>query len=100
MTDSQNELSPEHQVEAARKAFEQEFERFARFAGDPNGLAGLSLEQAVGEERFLADLPRELADESSRTLADDSAPGAAWGNPPILLTCGGPLPDDFDRFGY
>src|SRR5215510_13109212 len=59
MTDSQNELSPEHQVEAARKAFEQEFERFARFsAGD--------LEAAVAEERALADL-------STRHLVKKSA---------------------------
>src|ERR1043165_3038526 len=59
MTDSQNELSPEHQVEAARKAFEQEFERFARFtAGD--------LEAAVTEERALADLrTRHLGKKSA-----------------------------------
>ncbi|HEX5861628.1 MAG TPA: DUF3515 domain-containing protein [Nocardioides sp.] len=49
-------------------------------------------------ERFVADLPDELADETRRTLADDQALGAAWGDPPIVLTCGGALPDDFDRF--
>jgi hypothetical protein len=48
MTDSQNERSPEHQVEAARKAFEQEFERFARFTA-------ADLETAMAEERSLAE---------------------------------------------
>src|ERR1051325_8306667 len=56
---SSSELSPEHQVEAARKAFEQEFERFARFtAGD--------LEAAVTEERALAELrTRHLGKKSA-----------------------------------
>ena len=56
---STSELSPEHQVEAARKAFEQEFERFARFtAGD--------LEAAVAEERALSDLrTRHLGKKSA-----------------------------------
>jgi hypothetical protein len=49
-------------------------------------------------ERFLADLPQELADEPGRTLAHDAALGAAWGDPPIVLTCGGELPEEFDRF--
>ena len=49
-------------------------------------------------EPFLADLPRELAGESERVLADQSALGAAWGDPAIVLTCGGELSDDFDRF--
>jgi phenylalanyl-tRNA synthetase alpha chain len=43
------------QVEAARKAFEQEFERFARFR-DSNGLDGLNLQEAVDAERGLADV--------------------------------------------
>jgi len=49
-------------------------------------------------EQFVADLPAELAGEPERTLADESALGAAWGDPAIVLTCGGALPDDFDRF--
>ena len=47
---------PELQVEAARKAFEQDFERFARFTSDPSGLSGLDLETAVAEERALSEL--------------------------------------------
>ena len=56
MTDSQSETSPEQQVTAARKAFEQEFERFVRFTGGPRVLDGLNLEQALAEERALAEV--------------------------------------------
>jgi phenylalanyl-tRNA synthetase alpha chain len=56
MTDSDKDLSPENQVEAARKAFEQEFERFARFTGDSSTLSGLDVETAVAEERALGEL--------------------------------------------
>jgi len=35
MSQDLQESSPQRQVEAASKAFEQEFERFARFTGDP-----------------------------------------------------------------
>jgi phenylalanyl-tRNA synthetase alpha chain len=56
MTDTNNQSEPRQQVEAARKAFEQEFERFARFTGESARLEGLSLEDAMGEQRLLADL--------------------------------------------
>jgi hypothetical protein len=49
-------------------------------------------------EQFLADLPSVLAGERKRALARNGALGAAWGDPAIVLTCGGELPDDFDRF--
>jgi hypothetical protein len=49
-------------------------------------------------ERFLADLPTEVADQPARTVSEEGALGAAWGDPAIVLTCGGELPDDFDRF--
>ena len=66
MTESQTELSPKQQVESASKAFEQEFERFARFTGDPAALAGLDLEAAVAEERALAELrTRHLGKKSA-----------------------------------
>src|SRR5829696_5864512 len=64
MTDT--DLSPKHQVETASKAFEQEFERFARFTGDPSSITGLDLEAAVAEERALADLrTRHLGKKSA-----------------------------------
>jgi phenylalanyl-tRNA synthetase alpha chain len=66
MTDSEKDQDPAHQVEAASKAFEQEFERFARFTGDSPDLSRLNLEQAVGEQRSLADLrTRHLGKKSA-----------------------------------
>jgi hypothetical protein len=49
-------------------------------------------------EQFLADAPTVLAGQRKRALARNEALGAAWGDPAIVLTCGGELPDDFDRF--
>jgi hypothetical protein len=49
-------------------------------------------------EQFLADVPSVLAGERKRSLVRNGALGAAWGDPAIVLTCGGELPDDFDRF--
>jgi hypothetical protein len=49
-------------------------------------------------ERFLSDLPTRLAGEQERALARNDALGEAWGDPAIILTCGGDLPADFDRF--
>src|ERR1700752_3967082 len=68
MVDNQIDQSPERQVEAARKAFEQEFERFARFTGDQSTLAGLNLDTAVAEERALGELrTRHLGKKSALT---------------------------------
>jgi hypothetical protein len=49
-------------------------------------------------EQFLSDLPSVLAGERKRALVRNGALGAAWGDPAIVLTCGGELPGDFDRF--
>lgn len=66
MSDSEKDLEPAQQVEAANKAFEHEFERFVRFTGDSFGLEALTLEQAVAEERALADLrTRHLGKKSA-----------------------------------
>jgi phenylalanyl-tRNA synthetase alpha chain len=54
MADDQED--PRLQIEAARKAFEQEFERFAGLAHNAAALAGLDLEAAEVEQRALADL--------------------------------------------
>ena len=56
MSQNLTDLSPERQVEAASKAFEQEFGRFACFAGDSPDFAGLDLDRAIAEERALAEL--------------------------------------------
>jgi phenylalanyl-tRNA synthetase alpha chain len=51
-----SEQDPVQQVEAAREAFEREFERFARFIGDDVSAVGLSLKEAEAEQRALAEL--------------------------------------------
>src|SRR5215213_1668524 len=56
MTESQTDQLPAQQVEAASKAFEQEFERFACFTDASRDLAGLDLDQAIAAERALAEL--------------------------------------------
>ena len=66
MTDSEKDQEPTLQVEAARKAFEQEFERFACFTGPSANLSGLNLEQAIAEQRSLAELrTRHLGKKSA-----------------------------------
>jgi phenylalanyl-tRNA synthetase alpha chain len=63
MTDS--EKDPSQQVEAATKAFEQEFERFVRFT-DENEMRGLTVEQGQAEARALAELrTRHLGKKSA-----------------------------------
>jgi len=69
MTENQSQEDPKALVEAARKAFEHEFERFASFAEEsatPSGLTSLSLSQAEAEQRLLTDLrTRHLGKKSS-----------------------------------
>jgi phenylalanyl-tRNA synthetase alpha chain len=63
---TETDVTPERQVEAASKAFEQEFERFARFTGDSSAFSGLDLEAAVAEERALTELrTRHLGKKSA-----------------------------------
>ena len=83
MTVNETDQSPAQQVEAARKAFEQEFERFARFIDDSSSLSSLDLDQALADQRALADLrTRHLGKKSAlaatkkligRVAADDRA---------------------------
>ena len=65
MADKQD-ADPKLQVETASKAFEQEFERFARFTGDRAQPAGQTLSQAEVELRALSDLrSRHLGKKSA-----------------------------------
>jgi phenylalanyl-tRNA synthetase alpha chain len=65
MADSQTEQLPAQQVEAASKAFEQEFERFVRF-GDPAQVADLNLDAALAEQRALGEVrTRHLGKKSA-----------------------------------
>ena len=59
--------SPQAQVESITKAFEQDFERFFPFIGDPSAL---SLEQAEAENRALGELrTRHLGKKSALAAA-------------------------------
>ena len=70
MADSQTAETPLQTVEAARKAFEQEFERFARFASDSSVIFSLPFEEAITEERALSDLrTRHLGKKSALVAA-------------------------------
>jgi phenylalanyl-tRNA synthetase alpha chain len=66
MTEDQTQKNPKLQVEAARKAFEQEFERFAAFAEDSETLRSLELSSATAEQRALAEVrTRHLGKKSA-----------------------------------
>ncbi|HEV7475882.1 MAG TPA: phenylalanine--tRNA ligase subunit alpha [Pyrinomonadaceae bacterium] len=66
MTEGQSQDDPKLQVEAARKAFEQEFERFASFAEDSGTLHALELSGAEAEQRALAEVrTRHLGKKSA-----------------------------------
>lgn len=56
MAENQSQQDPKAQVEAASKAFEQEFERFARFTQSSRSLQALTLADAELEQRALAEL--------------------------------------------
>jgi hypothetical protein len=43
-------------------------------------------------------LPSHVADQERRTVTPSGAPAAAWGDPPIVLTCGVAKPPGLDRF--
>src|SRR5687767_4076227 len=66
MPETQTPEDPQDQVESASKAFEQEFERFARFTGSAAPLQELSLAEAEAEQRALAELrTRHLGKKSA-----------------------------------
>jgi hypothetical protein len=48
--------------------------------------------------RILGALPDTLAGEERRAVTPADAWGAAWGDPPLVLTCGGDMPAEFDEF--
>ena len=66
MAEGQDTADPKTQVENAHKAFEQEFERFARFTEGAPADSALNLEQSEAEQRALADLrTRHLGKKSA-----------------------------------
>ncbi len=46
-------------------------------------------------QALVADLPDTLAGELRRSVDPDGGPGAAWGDPAYVLTCGVPEPADY-----
>jgi hypothetical protein len=46
---------------------------------------------------LLEALPDQVADQPAREVEPDTAPGAAWGDPPIVLTCTDEPPAGFGR---
>jgi phenylalanyl-tRNA synthetase alpha chain len=70
MPAGQSPEDPKIQIEAARKAFEQEFERFAGFADSSATLSALDLSSAEAEQRALAELrTRHLGKKSALATA-------------------------------
>ena len=49
-------------------------------------------------EAFTAALPDELAGLPRRPVEPDDALGAAYGDPPVTVVCGGTMPPGFDEF--
>ena len=73
MPETQTPEDPENQVEAASKAFEQEFERFARFTGDGASLQQLTLADAEAEQRALGEVrTRHLGKKSALAASKKS----------------------------
>ena len=49
---------------------------------------------------LVADLPQTLADAERVEVEPAGARGAAWGDPPVVLSCGGEVPEGFGRTAF
>jgi hypothetical protein len=49
---------------------------------------------------LVADLPETLAGADRVEVEPSDAPAAAWGEPPVVLSCGGEVPDNFGRTAF
>ncbi|MBE7323390.1 DUF3515 domain-containing protein [Nocardioides sp. Y6] len=58
---------------------------------------GLSEEERAACEALVADLPDTLFDQERVETSGDGI-GAAWGDPPVVLTCGAGDPEEFDAW--
>ncbi len=58
----------------------------------------LSAADAATCRALVAGLPATLAQQPTRPVTPPDAPGAAWGDPAITLTCGAPVPREFNEF--
>lgn len=75
MAEDQSQQDPKIQVEAASKAFEQEFERFARFTGTSVSPADIGLREAESDQRALAELRTKHFGKKSLLAASKKAIG-------------------------
>ena len=68
-------------------------------AADPVALPEVSRQpdEARACEALVADLPAALGDRERVEVTPPGALGAAWGDPPIVLSCGGGVPEDFSE---
>ncbi len=79
MAEGQSQEDPKLQVEAARKAFEHEFERFARFAENSETLRALDLSSAALEQRALAEVrTRHLGKKSALSASKKMIGIGTW----------------------
>jgi len=74
----------------------------ALVAGCGTGTVGIDTTELDGPDAercaaLVASLPDSLAGEPRREVDPEGAPGAAWGDPPYVVTCGVPRPDDVAR---
>ncbi len=67
--------------------------------GGPVEIESHDLDAADRErcEAFVADLPDTMAGEERVEVSPDDALGAAYGDPPLVVACGVPVPDGFDQ---
>jgi len=71
----EGQQDPKLQVEAASKAFEQEFERFARFTGTSEASSDIGLREAEAEQKALAELRTKHFGKKSALAACKKAIG-------------------------
>lgn len=55
--------------------------------------------QAAACDALVDDLPSTLAEQERVDIAPEDAPGAAYGDPAIVVTCGVPAPEEFSSAG-
>ncbi|HYH35846.1 MAG TPA: DUF3515 domain-containing protein, partial [Nocardioides sp.] len=60
----------------------------------------LDAEEARACQELVDALPRTLDGAERREVEPADAPGAAWGDPAVVLTCGGEVPGDFTRTAF
>lgn len=58
---------------------------------------GLDSEGEAACEALVEALPDELFEQEQVAVEGDGF-GAAWGDPPVVLTCGAPVPEEFDAW--